>query len=59
MALSMPVKKVSASVEDMMLKLTNIDITTCPCCKKGKMQLVQEIPKYLARPPNPLAFKVA
>jgi len=59
MALSIPAEKVLASVENMMLKLTGIDITTCPCCKKGKMQLVQEIPKYLAWPPNPLAFKAA
>jgi len=59
MALNIPAEKVLASVEDMMLKLTGIDITTCPCCKKGKMQLVQEIPKYLAWPPNPLAFRAA
>ena len=35
-----------ASIEEMMLKLTGIDITLCPCCKKGKMRLVAEIPKY-------------
>jgi hypothetical protein len=28
------------SMEEMMRELTGIDITTCPCCKKGKMQLV-------------------
>ena len=33
------------SVEEMMLKLTGIDITVCPCCKKGKMQMVSEIPQ--------------
>lgn len=59
MALSIPAEKALASVEDMMLKLTGIDITTCPCCHKGKMQLVQEIPKYLAWPPNLLAFRAA
>ena len=59
MALSIPAEKVLSSVEDMMLKLTGIDITACPCCHKGKMQLVQEIPKYLAWPPNPLAFRAA
>ena len=59
MALSVPAEKALSSVEDMMLKLTGIDITTCPCCHKGKMQLVQEIPKYLARPPIPLAFRAA
>jgi len=59
MALSIPAEKARSSIEDMMLKLTGIDITTCPCCKNGKMQLVHEIPKYLARPPNPLSFKAA
>ena len=49
----------NASVEEMMLQLTGIDITLCPCCKEGKMQLIAEIPKYsgthttnLIRPPN-------
>ena len=59
MALTVPAVKEPASVEDMMLKLTGIDITICPCCQKGKMQLVEQIPKYRARPPNPLAFKAA
>jgi len=52
-------KVVEKSVEEMMLKLTGIDITLCPCCKKGKMQVVAEIPKYtgicandIIRPPN-------
>ena len=49
----------NASIEEMMLNLTGIDITLCPCCKKGKMQLIAEIPKYggrrttkFIRPPN-------
>jgi hypothetical protein len=49
----------NASIEEMMLQLTGIDITLCPCCKKGKMQLIAEIPKYggtrttnFIRPPN-------
>ena len=49
----------NASIEEMMFKLTGIDITLCPCCKKGKMRLVAEIPKYggrrttkFIRPPN-------
>jgi hypothetical protein len=37
------------SIEEMMLKLTGIDITLCPRCKKGKMRLVAEIPKYGGR----------
>ena len=52
-------KVIEKSVEEMMLKLTGIDITLCPCCKKGKMQVVAEIPKYtgicandIIRPPN-------
>jgi len=32
-------------LQKMMLKLTGIDITRCPCCKKGRMQLVAEIPR--------------
>ena len=59
MALTVATKKEPTSVEQMMLKLTGVDITTCPCCQKGKMRLVEQIPKYRARPPNPLAFKAA
>jgi len=44
--------KMKASLEEMMLQLTGIDITTCPCCNKGKMQLLAEIPSYRARAPN-------
>jgi len=59
MQLAIPVKKEPASVEKMLLKLTGVDITSCPFCKKGKMQFMSEIPKCRARPPNPLAFKAA
>lgn len=52
-------KIVEKSIEEMMLKLAGIDITLCPCCKKGKMQIVAEVPKYtgvcaneIIRPPN-------
>ncbi len=45
-------EKENASLEEMMLQLTGIDITICPCCKKGKMRLIEKIPKYRARPPN-------
>jgi hypothetical protein len=47
--------KLQASLEEMMLQLTGVDITTCPCCKKGQMQLLAEIPSYRARAPNNLA----
>ena len=47
------------SVEEMMLSLTGADINLCPCCGKGKMQVIGEIPKYtgicandIIRPPN-------
>ncbi|MHC4456848.1 MAG: IS91 family transposase [Planctomycetota bacterium] len=36
----------------MMLQLTGTDITSCPCCSKGKMQLLAELPMYRARAPN-------
>ena len=44
--------KLQASLEEMLLQLTGIDITTCPCCNKGQMQLLAEIPNYRARAPN-------
>ena len=47
------------SIEEMMLKLTGVDITRCPCCKKGTMRVVYKMPrkKYpvlneVIRPPN-------
>jgi Putative transposase/Transposase zinc-binding domain len=54
MGLSTPLTKETASLEEMMQKLTGIDITICPCCNKGKMQFFAEIPKYRARSPNRL-----
>jgi hypothetical protein len=47
------------TVAVMMRKLTGIDITVCPCCKKGKMRLFREIPRGRARPPNPLFYAAA
>jgi len=50
---------VRKSIEEMMLKLTGVDITRCPCCKEGSMEVVFELQKpaysYLKeviRPPN-------
>jgi hypothetical protein len=54
-----PPEKQIASVAHIMLKLTGIDIALCPCCHKGKMQMVFEIPQARARSPNPLAFLAA
>jgi hypothetical protein len=49
MGLSVPPEREITSLEEMMLKLTGIDITTCPYCNKGKMQLLIEIPKHRSR----------
>jgi Putative transposase len=59
MGMSDPPERQAASVEERMQQLTGIDITVCPCCREGKMKMIYEIPKGLARPPNPLAFAVA
>jgi len=52
-------KIVKQSIEEMMLKLTGVDIKLCPCCKTGKMRVVSEMPKdtdpfitEIIRPPN-------
>ena len=55
MGLPDPAAKPSASVEEMMRQLTGTDITQCPCCHKGKMQLFVEIPRPRARAPDALA----
>ena len=31
------------ALDEMMLQLTGVDITVCPCCNKGKMRLVEEV----------------
>jgi hypothetical protein len=53
------VLKIPHSLQEMMVKLTGIDITRCPCCLKGTMQTVAQIPRHSAkhpygfiRPPN-------
>jgi hypothetical protein len=55
MGFSVHFEKEVASIEEMMLQLTGVDITVCPCCTKGKMQFFAEIPKGRARPPGRLA----
>jgi hypothetical protein len=52
-------KIIKQSIEEMMLKLTGIDIRLCPRCKKGKIRVVSQIPKnthlsiaQIIRPPN-------
>jgi len=59
MGLPNPSEAAIAAVEVMIEKLTGIDITVCPGCRKGKMQLFREIPRGRARPPNPLAYAAA
>ena len=58
MDLSAPLEKEIASLEEMMLQLTGVDITVCPCCTKGKMQFFAQIPKGHARPPGHLTCSV-
>jgi hypothetical protein len=45
--------------QEMIQKLTGIDITLCPCCKKGKMKVCAQIPRYRARAPDSLAGMAA
>jgi hypothetical protein len=47
-----PIQTALAPLEDMMRRLTGIDITACPCCHRGKMLFVFEIPNYWARAPT-------
>ncbi|MBL7204903.1 MAG: IS91 family transposase [Desulfobacteraceae bacterium] len=37
--------KMKETVQEMMLRLTGVDITCCPKCKKGKMTLIKKLPK--------------
>jgi hypothetical protein len=53
------VRTITRSVQEIMLKLTHIDITLCPSCKKGRMQKIADIlcysgrhPYQFIRPPN-------
>lgn len=48
-------KRDLASVEEMMLQLTGVDITICPCCNQGKMRFFAEIPICRARSPTRLS----
>jgi predicted Zn-ribbon and HTH transcriptional regulator len=37
-------EKINESINEMMLRLTSIDITCCPQCKKGKMIRIRKLP---------------
>jgi hypothetical protein len=54
LGLDQPDAKNIVPLEEMMKTITGIDITTCPVCNQGKMQLYDEIPKSRARAPNKL-----
>ena len=38
-------EKIKESISEMMLRLTGIDISCCPQCKKGKMIRIRKLPK--------------
>ena len=39
-------EKINESISEMMLRLTGIDISCCPKCKKGKMIRIRKLPNY-------------
>jgi predicted Zn-ribbon and HTH transcriptional regulator len=39
-------EKVKETILEMMLRLTGIDITRCPKCKKGKMKIIKKLPEH-------------
>jgi hypothetical protein len=39
-------EKVAETILEMMLRLTGIDITCCPNCKKGKMKIIKKLPRH-------------
>ena len=38
-------EKVKETIQEMMLRLTGIDIACCPKCKKGKMIIIKKFPE--------------
>jgi len=41
-------EKIEETVQEMMLRLTGVDISICPKCKKGKMIIIKELPRLTA-----------
>jgi len=39
-------EKIKETIVEMMLRLTDTDITCCPKCGKGKMTIIRKLPKY-------------
>jgi hypothetical protein len=54
LGLDQPDAKHILPLEEMIKTITGIDITICPVCNQGQMQLYDEIPKSRARAPNKL-----
>jgi len=59
MGLAQPAVKNILPLEEMMQKITGIDISICPVCNESKMQFYDEIPRSRARAPNRLLAVVA
>ena len=59
MGLAQPAVKDIFPLEEMMQKITGIDISICPVCNEGKMQFYDDIPRSRARAPNRLLAVVA
>lgn len=47
-----PLRDATSTLKKIMLKLTGIDISRCPCCTKGIMQLISYIPRYTGKHPH-------
>jgi hypothetical protein len=44
-------EKINETILEMMLRLTGIDITCCPKCKKGKMTMIKKLPRHYLNSP--------
>ena len=44
-------EKIQETICEMMLRLTGVDITCCPVCKKGKMIRIRKLPNYYLSSP--------
>ncbi len=41
-----------ADAKELMLQLTGVDLTKCPCCPRGNMVVVEQIPMFSAPRPG-------
>jgi len=46
-----PPEPQTKTTEELVFELTGIDLTACPCCHRGRMQSVEEIPRFKAPVP--------